>query len=272
MKLKVRHESKFRYAGAVYANRNLLRLTPISDDTQRRLSYALVVEPKGYVSEFEDRYHNKVTLLHIAEGHAALCIQSQAVVETTLENPFGFEPPDIRLSDLQQKGNGADEFLMPSYHCFPNVAVRDYARKLGISSREKTWDAILKLSASIHENFLYKPGKTNVYTRSSDVIEAGAGVCQDFAHLMISVLRLWNVPARYVSGYLEGEGVSHAWVEAMIPGTDWRGFDPTHGLLVNDRYIRVAVGRDYQDVSPVWGYFWGAPGPSPEVHVKVEKA
>jgi transglutaminase-like putative cysteine protease len=125
----------------------------------------------------------------------------------------------------------------------------------------------------------YEPGVTHVHSSLVDALQARAGVCQDFAHLMIAVARSWRVPARYVMGYLAatGEGeddnepATHAWAELLVPGAGWLGFDATHQLLANDRFIPVAVGRDYLDAAPQRGSFRGdAAGEHPVVAVAIQ--
>jgi len=122
-----------------------------------------------------------------------------------------------------------------------------------------------RIVAFIRDQFVYEPGMTKVHSTADEILSVGGGVCQDFAHLTIGVLRLGGIPTRYVSGYLApaansaassiGAQASHAWLEAQLPGLGWTGFDPTNGCMVDERHIRVAIGRDYSDVPPMRGVY-----------------
>ena len=122
-----------------------------------------------------------------------------------------------------------------------------------------------RIVAYIRDQFVYEPGMTKVHSTADEILSVGGGVCQDFAHLTIGVLRLAGIPTRYVSGYLApaakstvetvGAQASHAWLEAQLPGLGWTGFDPTNGCMVDERHIRVAIGRDYSDVPPLRGVY-----------------
>jgi transglutaminase-like putative cysteine protease len=135
---------------------------------------------------------------------------------------------------------------------------------------EDVTDYTNRIVASVHAQFAYEPGTTKVQSTADEILSAGAGVCQDFAHLTIGVLRLAGIPSRYVSGYLApasddnvesvGAQASHAWLEAQLPGAGWTGFDPTNGCQVDQRHIRVAVGRDYSDVPPMRGVYRSSGG------------
>jgi transglutaminase-like putative cysteine protease len=139
--------------------------------------------------------------------------------------------------------------------------------------------ALKALSARIHEAFEYESGITEVHSPIEVALEAGRGVCQDFAHIMISVARAWRIPARYVSGYLcrsrnqkdrSDDGATHAWVEVWLPSLGWTGFDPTNGVMAAERHIRAAIGRDYADVPPARGTFKGIAESELAIAVQVE--
>jgi transglutaminase-like putative cysteine protease len=137
---------------------------------------------------------------------------------------------------------------------------------------------LLELARRIHAEYIYDPRATQVTTPLAEVLAHRRGVCQDFAHLMLAVSRAAGIPARYVSGYLytekppEGEGAMHAWVEAYVPSAGWIGLDPTHGLLVDHQYVKVAVGRAYADVPPTRGVFRGPQEHTIAVRVRVTAA
>ena len=126
------------------------------------------------------------------------------------------------------------------------------------------------LSDTLYRSFEYVPGSTTAVSPIDHILESGRGVCQDYAHVMIAIARSWGVPTRYVSGYLLlnetgselPESTTHAWVECQLPGVGWVGFDPTNRGLADERYVRIAVGRDYQDVAPTRGVLLGGGGSS----------
>ena len=136
----------------------------------------------------------------------------------------------------------------------------------------------LEVMAWVAARLAYEPGSSEVHTPLTAVMARGAGVCQDFAHLLVSLVRSWDVPARYVMGYVDlGAGAevatsqaTHAWAEVLIPGAGWRGFDAVHGLVADETYVKVAVGRDYWDAAPQRGTFQGPHGgETPEVTLAV---
>ena len=137
---------------------------------------------------------------------------------------------------------------------------------------------LLRLSDTLHNSFHYVPGSTSVASPIEHILESGRGVCQDYAHVMIAIARSWGIPARYVSGYLhitgpDGEEVqenaTHAWVECLLPELGWVGFDPVNKSVSDERHVRIAVGRDYQDVSPTRGVYRGGGQTRLDVNVQV---
>ena len=138
--------------------------------------------------------------------------------------------------------------------------------------------SLLQLSDTLFRKFQYVPGATSVLSPIEHILETGQGVCQDYAHVMIAITRSWHIPTRYVSGYLYMGGdsrpescqsASHAWVECLLPNVGWTGFDPTNDCIADQRYVRVAIGRDYQDAAPVRGVFVGGEESQLDVNIRV---
>jgi transglutaminase-like putative cysteine protease len=155
------------------------------------------------------------------------------------------------------------DFRLPSPRIRPSTAVRDYARP-SFSAGRPLGQCLLELITRIHADFTYKAGATTVRTSVPDVLRKREGVCQDFAHLTVSCLRSMGLPARYVSGYLEtdppagqaklqGADASHAWAAVLVPDAGWVDLDPTNRQFVDNRYVVLAWGRDYDDVPPLKG-------------------
>ncbi|WP_229755311.1 transglutaminase-like domain-containing protein [Hymenobacter cavernae] len=146
-----------------------------------------------------------------------------------------------------------------------------------VNYSDKPLKNALVLSEYVYNNFEYKTGVTNIETPVEEIWELKAGVCQDFAHLLLFMLRMFGFPARYVSGYIcpkdegvRGEGATHAWVEVYIPFYGWLGLDPTNNCIVNDGHVRIAVGRNFSDCTPVKGTYKGMGAHKLEVSVHIE--
>ena len=132
----------------------------------------------------------------------------------------------------------------------------------GIKRGSDPLESLFELSETLFKTLVYQPGITDVSSTVDHIIETGKGVCQDYAHVMIAIARSWGIPSRYVSGYMHVTGLAyeqvpetqtHAWVECLLPDLGWIGFDPTNNALADERHVRIAVGRDYLDVSPTRG-------------------
>lgn len=162
------------------------------------------------------------------------------------------------------------EMLLPSEFAQPTPLLQDLARSMDVRRRGDPLSLLREINHSLYETFDYVPRSTKVDSPIDHALEQRKGVCQDFAHIMITLVRTLHVPCRYVSGYLyhrssdhdrSAEGATHAWVEALLPQLGWVGFDPTNSLIAGDRHIRTAIGRDYADVPPTKGIYRG-PTPS----------
>ena len=154
-----------------------------------------------------------------------------------------------------------------------------FVRRLDIRPLDDPLSSLRRLTDTLHRSFTYSPGSTSVISPIDHILETGRGVCQDYAHVIIAIARSWGIPTRYVSGYLhvsgaQGEQVpetaTHAWAECRLPGLGWIGFDPTNRTLADQRHVRVAVGRDYQDVTPTRGVFRGAGHSRLRVNVRIQ--
>lgn len=259
------HITKYDYPTAVTDSANQIILSPLSNDFQDVRDQKITISPNANIDFYHDYFTNKIGVFTIVEPHHHLEIKSEIVVETfpislpvidyTVEEQWEMLREQcrqypyidfVRGEEIQQK----DEILF---------VVKSLA-KPGLSVMEVT----TSLSTYIYENFIYKQGVTDFETEIDEIWQLKAGVCQDFAHLLLGMLRMLGVPARYVSGYispsnhdLRGEGATHAWVEVYIPGFGWLGNDPTNNCWVSDRHIKIAIGRDFKDCTPVKGTYKG---------------
>jgi transglutaminase-like putative cysteine protease len=168
--------------------------------------------------------------------------------------------------------------LMPSHFATPTESLRKLARELNICRRDDPLSLLRELTARLRDAFEYAPQSTEVDSPIEHALQERRGVCQDFAHIMTAMVRELRIPCRYVSGYLfhrvedhdrSAADATHAWVEALLPGLGWVGFDPTNNLIAGERHIRVAIGRDYGDVPPTRGVFKGEAKSELSVAVKV---
>jgi transglutaminase-like putative cysteine protease len=280
MKLHVLHRTRYEYPAAVIESFNETRLQPTSSEGQVCHSFLLKVLPSTRLSHYLDFYLNCVHFFEIPEAHNTLSIESSSVVSTTahLLDPGQSTVPLSRLRECLAMEQCYD-FMQPSKH----VDMDHNVWKLAIDAtmgEDDVWRAAVKIMQFIHSDFEYEKASTTIYTPVAEVIEKRKGVCQDFTNVMLGMCRSLKIPARYVSGYLyngpkdqlEGAQASHAWCEVYIPDLGWRALDPTNNQQADERYIKVAVGRDYADIVPVQGTYRGAGTKKMTVEVNVTLA
>jgi transglutaminase-like putative cysteine protease len=273
----VRHVTKFRYTPAVRESVMEVRMQPRSDEGQRCLSFSLDVRPAAAIMQYRDFLGNVVHHFDIAGSHSELTLKAQALVDV-LPAPEPLIEASRTWEDLDKLIASGDywEMMLPSVFARPTPLLEDLFNEMNLERRGTPLELLLEITQSIHEKFAYVPNSTMVDSPIDDALAERKGVCQDFAHIMIALVRKLRIPCRYVSGYLfhadgsttrSAEGASHAWVEALLPGLGWTEFDPTNNMLSGDRHIRVAVGRDYAEVPPTRGVFKG--GAESELSVSV---
>ena len=279
MHLRVLHRTTFVYAGKAHDSFNEVRLRPVSDSQQRCLDFRLNLTPGVETREYEDFYHNRVNHFEVIPEHNRLSIEAVSTVETT---PLADRPPVPRvpIEDLERSAEREmlAEFYNSSHYVPLEVELWREAQDALAEGRSDVWDDVRRLGQHVYRRFAYRPHSTGVNTRATDVLKLRMGVCQDFAHVHLGLCRSMGIPARYVSGYFFNTTrrpreieASHAWIEAWIPDFGWASFDPTHDRVADDRYVKVAVGRDYADIRPVNGTYRGAPTRSLKVTVTVRE-
>ncbi len=171
------------------------------------------------------------------------------------------------------------EFLAGSHYVPLEVELWQEAQDALVGGRADVWTDVRRICRHVFKTFAYKPKSTGVGTLATAAVQLRSGVCQDFAHVALGMCRSAGIPARYVSGYFVKvqrrpgeEEASHAWIEGFVPGYGWAGFDPTHDRPADDRYVKIASGRDYADIRPVSGTYRGGKTRSLEVEVRVREA
>ena len=281
MYYSIRHLTKFLYSNAVSESMMETYMHPRSDGNQRCLTFHLSVSPRCRVFSYRDHLQNHVHHFDIPGQHGQLVIVAESLVELqpTAQVP-AFLAPDA-WEDLDEMVQGGDfwEMLHPSEFAQPTEALDALAERFGVERKDDPLMALQRLNHQMYEYFDYKPKSTKVDSPIDLALSTRAGVCQDFAHIMIALVRSkLRIPCRYVSGYLyhgqsdtdrSGSSATHAWVEALIPQLGWVGFDPTNCLVTGDRHIRTAIGRDYSDVPPTHGMFRGRAKSDLSVAVRV---
>jgi len=264
----IRHLTRFRYSQPVSESIMEARMHPRSDSNQHCLNFSLSVSPRCRVFSYRDHLGNNVQHFDIPGDHNQLVVIAESVVEQQpLPDVPRFLAPDAwgALDDLIDSGDYW-EMLLPSTYAVETPALINLANELNVIRRDDPLMLVHEINQRLFDYFEYVPRSTRVDSPIDEAIVSGKGVCQDFAHTLIALLRHVRIPARYVSGYLyrsredhdrSTPDATHAWVDVLMPHLGWVGFDPTNNLIAHHRHIRTAVGRDYADVPPTRGIFRG---------------
>jgi transglutaminase-like putative cysteine protease len=279
----IRHLTRYRYSKPVWQSMMEVRMHPRTERGQRCFTFQLSVNPRVRIFSYQDHLNNQVHHFDLPYHHRELTIIADSVV--SLEPPSPPLPtalPTSSWDDLRQIVAADDHWhmLLPSHYARPSPELLDFGRELGVEAADgrDPLTLLLTMNSAIHGAIAYVRLATKVNSPIEASLERRQGVCQDFAHIMIALVRHLGIPCRYVSGYLyhgdhdeerTAEGATHAWVEALLPGFGWVGFDPTNNLVAGDRHIRTAVGRDYSDVPPTVGTMKGRTDTELTVRVSV---
>jgi len=284
MRYRITHRTTYTYDADVHESFNEVRLRPVSDEHQTCLDFTLSIDPPASVITFADYYGNAVHNFSVPYLHGSLRIEATSDVVTFADasRPRGGpregepdrSPPLAVLTTEPQFTNDHAEFLIPSTYADLEPVTGEIAQAILAADPEQTaWDFLQAAADQVRQRLEYRIGSTTVYSPVAEVLEVGSGVCQDFSHVLISICRHAGLPARYVSGYqgsVSESEASHAWVEAFLPPYGWVGFDPTTGGACTGRHVRVAVGRDYADVTVVRGTYRGGRALDLDVSVQSE--
>ncbi len=284
MRLDIQYRMRFIYDKPVWESQNELRVKPRSDDRQQVIARRVTTAPTSRILSFTDYWGTTVDHIGVREPHLAFEVVAEAAVETSHPPPITVDPHPRTLADAEFALPLA-QYLSPSSHTAWDDRVVGIARDAvsGLDGVRQRVDAIVQAT---RRHLRYESGATDVGTPISSLLDGGAGVCQDFAHLTIAMLRPLGIPARYVSGYLfaadetnigdadatdQVRVQTHAWVEVNVPGHGWWAVDPTNDVAVEDRHAVIGHGRDYDDVAPVRGVFVGDATPEVEAEVIIER-
>lgn len=287
MKYRIRHETSYSYVEPVQLSHNMAHLQPISSSRQQVRSFKLESDPEPAVMSTRfDGWGNASHFLLIQEAHKEFHIVAESLVEVFPPAPTDLvntSPWEAIAHSMKPRPLGDLAQISQFRHASPFVpilaAAAEYAR-VSFTEGRPLLEAASDLMHRIHTEFRYDPAATSVATPLTEVFHKRRGVCQDFSHAMIGCMRSLGLPVRYVSGYLEtkpppgkarliGADASHAWVQVWCPELGWTDLDPTNDIPASERYVTVAVGRDFGDVTPLKGLLLGGGGQIVRVSVDV---
>jgi len=278
----IRHFTRYRYTRPVWQSMLEVRMHPRSENNQRCFTFRLSVNPRARIFSFVDYLGNQVHHFDLPSHHREVTIIADALVNI---EPPALVPESLPFESWEDLRRMIDEddhwqMLMPSHYARGCPQLDDLARELGVQDADgrDPLTLVRHINHRIHRAFDYVRKSTAVNSPIEVSLSSRKGVCQDFAHIMTTLVRALGIPCRYVSGYLfhdeschdrSAEGATHAWVEALIPAVGWVGFDPTNDLMAGGRHIRTAIGRDYADVPPTLGTMKGRTETELQVRVRV---
>lgn len=283
MQYLVRHLTRFVYTAPVCESVMELRMQPLELDRQRCLRFNVTTTQRSKIFAYRDHYGNAVHYFDVPGHHTKLDISVESAVEVGAAPVLPKELPMTAWMDLDGLAKSGDylDWLLPSQFTTPTDALHQFARAIGFGRTHDPLTTVRDLTATLFAQFAYEPTTTRVDSPIDDALRARAGVCQDFSHIMLALLRDIGIPSRYVSGYIAprqhahdraGDNATHAWVEAYLPSLGWLGLDPTNNTVADQRHLAVAIGRDYSDVPPTRGVFKGDAGSELSVAVAVTPA
>jgi transglutaminase-like putative cysteine protease len=274
----IQHTTSYIYTYDVYNIKNLIKLYPFPHENQKLVSQSIDITGDPEVLVNTDTFGNKFGIFTINGPQSELTIISTVEIETTYKDVLAdvagrklHKWADIALLSMD---NTFKLFLSPK-DFYVIWDINNLVYSFNPAARNPL-DLILEFNSYVYYNFRYDVFATRVNSTLYEVWNMKAGVCQDFAHILIYMLQLTNIPARYVCGYicpnkdgLRGDGATHAWVEAYLPNYGWFGIDPTNNCIAQEKHIKMAVGRNYDDVSPVKGEYNGTANQTMKVTVNI---
>lgn len=287
MLFEIRHTTDYRYASPAIEAYLEARLTPPTDSRQTVREHRIEIVPELPTSQYHDSFGNAVDFFSMTLRHERLTISNRVMVETH-PTPPPAEALEIPIAEARQLFGSVlidfFDYIQPT----SNVPIGGPAAKWVhdfLPPGMQLGAALDALNSAIHKSFKYVPGSTDNSTPLNVVWKTRRGVCQDFAHIMLSVIRTAGLPARYVCGYIEtaaprspggrrlvGSVATHAWVEVLVPGLNWVALDPTNNQLCGEQHVAVSFGRDSRDAAPVRGTFKGSGGQSMKVRVNMKRS
>lgn len=287
MEFEIRHTTDYRYEAPAIEAYLEARLTPPDTVRQTVLEHRVEIVPELPTSRYVDSFGNPVDFFSMTLRHERLSITNRLRVETR-DVPGPVEAMGVSVAEARQLFASVlidyFDYLQPTAAVPTGGPASTLARQL-LKPGVALGAAVEALNSTIYRDFKYMPGSTDNSTPLCDVWKSRRGVCQDYAHVMLSVLRTAGLPARYVCGYIEtapprspdgrrlvGSVATHAWVEVLVPGLEWIAFDPTNNRMCGEQHVAVSFGRDSRDAAPVRGTFKGSGGQEMKVRVNMKRS
>jgi transglutaminase-like putative cysteine protease len=276
-RFKIRHITRYQYEVPVRDSANQIMLYPVRDAFQEVLQHQVVITGEPAVYVYEDYYGNHIGTFSHAHPHQNLEIDSRLLIATHPKPMPAFDQASEHvwadLAAVSQQPQLLDFLKQEPFEALPEVQTMIVAER---DRHANPLTVAQDFCGFVYRTFAYQKGITSVETTLDEIWQLKSGVCQDFAHILLALLRLTRIPARYVSGYIcpnksgmRGEGATHAWVEAYLPHYGWLGLDPTNNCVANETHVRLAIGRNYADCAPVKGTYRGTSNHAMEVAVAV---
>lgn len=288
MLFEVSHTTSYRYSDPAMEAYLEVRLTPPESPRQQVLSHRIeFTPPTASLSDYDDYFGNKTTVYSMPLRHQHMKVANQLTVRTAA-CPLPVGALALTVAEARQILRSARttvfDYIQPTAAVPLGTLATEWARNL-VREGDPLGDCLERLNQEIHRKFKYRTGSTDNETPLETVWKTREGVCQDFAHIMLAVLRSSGLPCRYVCGYIESEPPpaspgskrlvgalsTHAWVEALVPGMDWVALDPTNNQWCGEQHIAVSTGRDYIDAAPVRGTFKGSASQIMKAHVTMRR-
>lgn len=261
---KIVHITKYQYSWPIKESINEIRLFPHNFENQDVLQHQLSISHNPNVEISQDYYGNRVGNFNTLEAHTEMTIESRMLVRVN----HSLKIPEIDTTTVQDLEIEKEKSIMLQRLCYPETIEKQKQINLVLKKINLPDKSIISIAQEcneyIYKHFTYTKGITNVQTTLDEILEIRKGVCQDFAHILLQLLRTVGIPSRYVSGYvcpnesgLRGEGATHAWVEIYTPKQGWLGLDPTNNIWTMDNHVKLSVGRNFHDCTLVKGTFKG---------------
>lgn len=281
MQYLIRHITQFRYSAPIRESVMAVRMQPLSEGLQSCLAFQLEVNPHARVSTYGDYMGNIVHSFDIPQNHEQLTITARSQVYIDPPEMLPAKLPGRTWDDIDRLSEVSDfwELLTADDNLKPSKMLDELAHELNVRRRDDPLSVLREINHGIFDSFEYMQSSTSVDSSIDEALNQRAGVCQDFAHIMLALVRTYlRIPCRYVSGYLyhrrsnrdrSVDDASHAWIEVLLPELGWVGFDPTNNLIGGERHIRVATGADYRAVPPTRGVYKGDASSELGVSVRV---
>lgn len=259
--LNYEYNMKISYSEAVDKCYFTIKGIPIDDFRQTSISYDISLVPNTTYSMSNDSFGNNQIIGSVNEAHSVFEYKIKGLVETVTSNISG----GINTSTIGM-------YKYPHGKCIAGEKIGEYVKEISeqVDKCSNVKEKCFKIMDLIYQRMQYETGSTGIETSAEEAFSNGKGVCQDFSHIFITILRIFKIPARYVCGLIVGEGESHAWVEVAIDN-NFIAFDPTHNAIITDEYIKLGVGRDATDCAINRGVMWGGGTQIQEIKVTVEK-